>query len=145
MSYGIIFRRNSSISNNTFRLQKRVVTVYTNIRSRSSCTEQFRKLHILPLQSQYTLSLLFVINSSDTFELKCEIHTNNSRNRTKLRLPRCRLTTVQPSAYCSSINGLPCNIKKLIHDKRNCKTTLNNCLLTHSFHSLDEYFNTNIN
>jgi len=146
MFYGIIFWRNSSNSNNTLRLQKRVVRTFTNIRSRNSCTEQFRKLQILPLQSQYILSLLqSVINSSDIFEHNCEIHTNNTRDKTKLHLPHCRLTTVQPGAYYSSINDLPSNIKRLSHDKRNCETTLNNFLLTHSFNSLEEYFNTNIN
>ena len=32
------------------------------------------------------------------FEHNCEIHTNNIRNRSKLHLPHCRITTVQPGA-----------------------------------------------
>lgn len=37
-----------------------------NIRSRDSCREKFKKLQILPLQSQHILSLLlFVISGSD--------------------------------------------------------------------------------
>jgi hypothetical protein len=53
-----------------------------------SCTEQFKKLQILPLQSQYILSLiLFVINGSDMLEHNCEIHTINNRNSTNLHLP----------------------------------------------------------
>ena len=124
-SYGIIFWRNSSISNNTLRLQKRVVRILTNIRSSNSCTEQFRKLQTLPLQSQYIpSSLLLVINSGVIFEHKCVIHTNNTRTKTKLHRPHCRLTTVQPGAYYSSINDLPSNIR-MSHDKRNCRTTLN--------------------
>ena len=69
------------IFNNIFKLQKRVVRIITDIRRRYSCREQFKKLQILPLQSQYILSLLlFVINSSDMFEHNCEIHTVNTRN-----------------------------------------------------------------
>jgi hypothetical protein len=91
MSYGIIFWGNSSISNNIFRLQEGVVRIITNIRSRDSCKEQFKKLQILPLQSQYILSLLlFVINSNDMFEHNCAIHTINTRNRTNLHLPHLR-------------------------------------------------------
>jgi Reverse transcriptase (RNA-dependent DNA polymerase). len=115
MSYSIIFWGNSSISNNTFRLQERVIRIITNIRSRDSCREQYKKLQILPLQAEYILPLLlFVINRSDMFEHTCEIHTINTRNRTNLHLPHLRLTTVQQGAYYSSIkvyNDLPSNIK----------------------------------
>jgi hypothetical protein len=45
------------------------------------------------------------------FENNYEIHTFNTRHKTKLHLPHCRLATVQPGAYYSSINGLPYNIK----------------------------------
>jgi len=56
VSYGIIFWGNSSINNNIFRLQKRVIRIIMNIRSMDFCTEQLKKLQILPLQSQYILS-----------------------------------------------------------------------------------------
>jgi hypothetical protein len=93
MSYGITFWRKSLISNNTVRLQKKVIRIIMNIRSRDSCREQFRKLQILPLQSQHIFSLLLiVINSSDMFEHDCEIHTINTAIRTNLHLPPLRLT-----------------------------------------------------
>ena len=72
LSYDIIFWGNSSISNNIFRLQKRVIRIITNIRSKDSCRQQCEKLQMLPLQSQYVRSsLLFVISSSDMFEHNC--------------------------------------------------------------------------
>jgi hypothetical protein len=62
-----------------------------NIRSRDSFREQFKKLKILHLQSQYILSLLlFVINNSDMFEHNCKIHTISTRMRTNLHLPQLR-------------------------------------------------------
>jgi len=92
MSYDIIFWGNSSVSNNIFRLQKRVIRIITNIRSKDSCREQCKKLQILPLQSQYVhSSLLFEINSSDIFEHNCEIHTISTSNRSNLNLSRLRL------------------------------------------------------
>lgn len=88
MSYDIIFWGNSSISNNIFRLQKRLIRIITNIRSKDSCREQCKKLQMLPLQSQNVRSsLLFVINSSDMFEHNCEIHTISTRNRCNLNAP----------------------------------------------------------
>jgi hypothetical protein len=104
MSYGVIFWGNSSINNNTFRLQKKAIRIITDSRSRDSCRGQFKKLLILPLQLHCIVSLLlFVIDSSDMFEHNCEIHTTNTRNRTNLHLPHCRLTTVQKDAYYSGI------------------------------------------
>jgi len=92
MSYDIIFWGNSSISNNIFKLQKRVVRIITNIRSKDSCREQCKKLQMLPLQSNYVhSSLLFVIKSNDMFEHNCEIHTISTSNRSNLNPPHLRL------------------------------------------------------
>ena len=60
MTYGIIFWGNSRHSNVIFRLHKRVIRIITGIRNRDSCREHFRTLKILPLQSQYILSLLLL-------------------------------------------------------------------------------------
>jgi hypothetical protein len=82
------------------------------------------------------------------FEHYCEIHAVNIRIGTNLRQPHLRLTTVQKGAYHSGIkvySDLSSNIKSLIYDKRKFKTTSKNFLLTHSFYSVEEYFNTNIN
>jgi len=54
-SYGIISWVKSSISNNIFRLQKRVIRIITNIRIGESCREQLKNLQILPRQSIYFL------------------------------------------------------------------------------------------
>ena len=59
MTYGLIFWGNSHHSNIIFRLQKRIVRIILGIRGRDSCREYFKKLRMLPLQYQYTLSLLF--------------------------------------------------------------------------------------
>ena len=58
MAYGTIFWGNSPFSNNFFKLQKRVIRIIMNADNRVSCRELFKKLNILPLHSQYILSLL---------------------------------------------------------------------------------------
>jgi hypothetical protein len=140
LSYGIIFGV-KSISNNIFRLQKRVIRIITDIRIGDFCREQFKKLQILPRQSQHILPLLlFVINSRNMFEHKCEIHTNPLKNKTNLHLPHLRLSAIQKGVFYPDIkvyNDLPSNIQRLIHDKIKFKTTLKNFLLTHSYCSLD--------
>jgi hypothetical protein len=50
MTYGIIFWCSSPHSIHIFRLQKRVIIIITNSRSRDSYRELFKKLKTLPLK-----------------------------------------------------------------------------------------------
>jgi hypothetical protein len=54
MTYGIILGGNSQYSNIIFRLQTRIIRIIAGLRSRDASREHFKKLKILPLQSQYT-------------------------------------------------------------------------------------------
>jgi hypothetical protein len=66
MTFGVIFWGNSPFSIRIFKLQKRVIRIITNSRSRDSCRELFMKLKILPLCPQYIFSLLlFVAKNKD--------------------------------------------------------------------------------
>ena len=68
MTYGVIFWGNSADRNNVFKLQKRAIRLITNSSNMTSCRGLFKKLGILPLQSQYILSLaLFVIKNMEIF------------------------------------------------------------------------------
>ena len=53
LPYGIIFWDNSAYSSNIFKIQKRVIRVIMNARNRDYCQQLFKKLKIVPLQSQY--------------------------------------------------------------------------------------------
>jgi hypothetical protein len=61
MSYGIIFWGNLSHSSTVFIIQKRVITIKEGCESSASCRNLFKKLQILPLTSQYLLSLLMLV------------------------------------------------------------------------------------
>jgi len=64
--YRIIFWGNCSSSLHVLQLQKRALRIITGSRPRDSYRGLFRKLRILPLQSQYILSLLlFVLNNKN--------------------------------------------------------------------------------
>ena len=58
MSYGIIFWGNSSHSSTIFCMQKKAIRITEECENRVSCKNLFNKLQILPLTSQYVLSLL---------------------------------------------------------------------------------------
>jgi hypothetical protein len=64
-----------------------------NVGNRVSCHELFKKLNILPLHSQYILSLLlFVVKNIDEFKSNFEVHTINTRHRSDLFPPATKLT-----------------------------------------------------
>ena len=137
-------RINSRHSNVIFRLQKRVIRIITGIRNRDSCREHFRTLKILPLQSKYILSLLFVIDNKGHFRRNSEIHHINTRNKSSLHQPLSNLSIYQKGAYYTGIrvfNSLPPQIREISHNRHHFKHILKEFLYTHSFYTLDEYFN----
>jgi len=92
-SYGIIFWENSSYDKGIFKVQKRIITVITTFGRRDSCSELFRQLNILPLQSECILSLhLFIIKSRDQFLSNSEVQDINTRYNSNLHLPSENLT-----------------------------------------------------
>jgi hypothetical protein len=58
--------RNSSHSVKIFKIQKNIIIIITGCGSKDSCGALFKNLKILPLQSQYILSLLiFVVDNKN--------------------------------------------------------------------------------
>ena len=58
MSYGTIFWGNESHNSTIFCMQKKAIRITEECENRVSCKNLFNKLQILPLTSQYVLSLL---------------------------------------------------------------------------------------
>jgi len=92
MMYGIIFWGNSSSSIQVFRMQKKAMRIIMGHGNRESCRNVFRKLNILPLMSQYILSLFtFVSSNREQYFANSEIHNINTRHTSSLHLPRAHL------------------------------------------------------
>jgi len=149
MTYGLIFWGNSHYSSIIFRLQKRIIRIIVGIRGRDSCREHFKKLKILPLQSQYILSLLlFVINNMDYFMINSEIRNINTNTELNLHQPISNLSAYQKGTCYSGIkefSSLPTQIKDLSHNRNQFKSALKNFLYFHSFYTPDKYFSCNKN
>jgi hypothetical protein len=120
ITYGIIFWGNSSYSLQIFRIQRRIIRIMCGLRPTDSCWDSLKNLKILPLQSQYTFSLLlFVVNNMDLYHIVSQIHGINTRHNFDLYQPQSNLMTYQRGAYYFGVklfNGLPLNIKKLAYD-----------------------------
>jgi hypothetical protein len=78
------------------RMQKYIIYIIMGCKRRESCRHLFRKLKILPLLSQYILSLfLFVINNRNQFKINSEINSTNSRLFRNFPQPRSNLSKYQ--------------------------------------------------
>jgi len=74
MNTELIFWGDSSHSAKIFKTQKNIIGIITGYRSRDSCRDFFQNLKILPLQSQYVLSLLlFVVKNKNKFKLNSDM------------------------------------------------------------------------
>jgi hypothetical protein len=132
MTYGLIFWGYSHYSNIVFRLQKRIIRLTVGIRGK----EHFKKLRILPLQSQYILSLLlFVVGNGIYYRMNSEIHCINIRNKSNLHLPISNLSVYQKTPYYSGLrvfNNLFSQIKDLSHNRNKYKCALKkSCISIH--------------
>ena len=110
-----------------------------------SCREWFKRLNILPLYSQYILSLsLFVLKNLNLFKLNSTLHFINTRHCLDLYQPPVQLTKVQKGVYHPGIkvfNCLPTNIKSLSGDVKKFKSALRVFLLEGSFYTIQEFLN----
>jgi hypothetical protein len=96
MTYGIIFCGNSSHSTRVFRMQKEAIRIIMGSGSSECCRNLFKELIILPLMTQYILSLLtFVSNNRDQYFTNSEIHNINTRYTSNLHLRRAHLNIYQ--------------------------------------------------
>jgi len=90
--------------------------------------ELFKKLNILPLHSQYILSLLlFVVKNIDEFISNSEEHSINTWHRSDIYPPSIKLTKYQKRVYYSGIkifSHLPQNIKSLSWNVKKFKLAL---------------------
>jgi hypothetical protein len=145
LSYGIIFWGNQSYSDRIFKIQKRVIRIVTHSRRRESCRELFKKLDILPLYSQYILSIsMFVTKNKHLFQTNDQIHRVHTRSKTKLHLPSAHLTQFQKGVYYSAIkifNNLPYHIQEMASDQMIFRNALKRFLLENSFYNDEEYSN----
>jgi hypothetical protein len=93
--------------------------------NRVLCRNLFKKSQILPLTSQYLLSLLmFVVQKKNPFLTNAENLNLYTRQRNNLYLYQVNLTICQKGAYYSGINffnNLPLEIKNVAGNQKNLK------------------------
>jgi hypothetical protein len=149
MTYGLLFWGHSSDSVKIFRVQKKIIRNTLGCRSRDSCRNLFTKLKILPLPSQFILSLLlFVMTNRNQYTFNSEVYHIDTRQHFNFHQPLSGLVKYERGVYCLGVkvfNGLPSYIKDASNSPKRFKLILKDFLHENSFYSLDKYFKLNKN
>jgi hypothetical protein len=113
---------NSTDSKRAFIIQKKIIRIMAGVNKKVSCRELFKKFNILPLASEFLLSLLFFLLWTTWKSSKqTDVHSTNTRHKHDLHQPSTNLTGYQKGAYYAGIkifNSLPDRIKSLNHDMK---------------------------
>jgi hypothetical protein len=125
---GITFWGNLWHSSIIFRKNKKAFRIIEGCGNRVLCRNLFKKLQILPLPSQYMLSLLmFVVQNKTLFPTNNENYNLDTRQKNDLYLPQANLNIYQKGAYYLGIkmfNNLPLEIKNVADNQKKFKTAL---------------------
>ena len=132
MAYGLPFWGSSTESIKVFKLQKRAIRVMMGCKSNQSCRELFTKLRILPLPSQYILSLLMFLNKNkDKFTANSQIYHCATRQQSYFHQPIANWAKYQTGIGYMGVkvfNRLPINIKKEFDNSKKFRHSLKNFL-----------------
>jgi hypothetical protein len=86
-----------------------------------------KELKILPLKTQYILSLaLFIVNNKDNFVINSDHYSIHTRSCNNYHIPQANLTTCQKGVYYSGVkifNNPPNDIKKFSYNSEKFKTS----------------------
>jgi hypothetical protein len=79
-----------------FTYRRKQLELWKDVGNRVSCRDLFRKFHILPLTSQYLLSLLmFVVQHKDIFIKSMEGHNLDTRQSNNLYTPQANFQFIK--------------------------------------------------
>jgi hypothetical protein len=99
-----------------FYIQKKIIRITAGTKRRAKCRDLFKKFNILPLASEFLLSLSFVVDIIETFQTNSDIHNISTRYRYNLHVPN---TSLKKGVYYSGLkifSNFSPTIKSLNHN-----------------------------
>ena len=87
-----------------------------------------------------------MVNNKHLFTKILEVHNNDTRSAKNFQLPITNLTKYQNGAYYAGIkifNHVPIHIQCVRNEMQVFKSAFKRFLLSNSFYSTEEYFNSN--
>jgi hypothetical protein len=147
VAYGVIFWGNSTDVTKVFLLQKSIIRIMMGIRPRNTCRPLFKSLRIMTVSSQYILALMkFLVKNLECFMFNNGIHTNFTRNRMSLHVPRANLPLSQQGMHYMCIkvfNKLPKYVTDSSENKKQFIRKVKNLLFDQASCSVHGFLNFN--
>lgn len=144
LTYGIAFWGCSSMSDDVFTAQKRVIRCMAGIRRYESCRPHFKNFKILPLASLYILHLVkHVHENKQKYQKFSDIHSHNTRNKSLLYPPKNLFTITERTPFSMGIklyNRLPEYIQSIPSIKI-FKKTVKDLLIEKCVYTISEFYN----
>lgn len=142
LRYGVIFWGSSSLANDVFIAQKRIIRTMAGLRTRDSCKPFFLSAKIMTLRSILIFELAVIIHESKShLPIHRDFHEYNTRSKDNLVTPLLRLTISQKSPEALGIkiyNKLPLSYRSL--NMTQFKRQLHTLLVDNCFYCLNEFF-----
>lgn len=142
LSYGLEVWGHAAGCKDVLLLQKKAVRLISSADYHEHCRPLFSKLNILTVYSQYILITLNNVRTNiSSLALREDQHDHNTRSKSNLDLPFCRLNKKKDSFPMLAIrmyNRLPLYFKNL--EASVFKNELREWLLARPLYSLDEFY-----
>jgi hypothetical protein len=144
LKYGIILWGGDPKCKRVFILQKnkKIIRTMCKVNQRTSCTNLFRTLGILPLPCVYISEMAcWTKDHWDKLKLNSDLHDHNTRHKSDLHPLTCRTNLTKHNGLNMGItlfNKLPDQLKKL-ETKRKFKNNVKKYLLHNVFYSVHEF------
>lgn len=142
LSYGILLWGGSSHVHDILLIQKKAVRIITKSDRLAHCKPLFIDTSILTVINVYIFHCLVNLKKDEnSFKLREDVHTYNTRNKSQVDLPQFRLQSTAKSHSVSGIkffNNLHCESRSL--PLNIFKRKLSVWLSANPFYSTSEYF-----
>lgn len=142
LSYGLMLWGHASGGSVILKLQKRAVRIITSSEMLDHCRPLFIRLGILTFYSQYILDCLINIRANlGKFEVRSKFHNYETRNRTLLDVPYCRLSKSRdcyPVIAQRMFNKLPTAVRAL--ELKKFSVRMREWLRRRPYYSVREFF-----
>jgi hypothetical protein len=130
MNYGLIYWGNSLHSVEIFKVQKCIVRIITECRSRDSCRDLSKSKNFTSLLTIYTISSVFVLDNKNKFKSNSDVYHINTRQN-------CNMTNIY-STGIQAVNNLPLSMENLSDNAEQFKSGIKNYLYAYPFCCVEE-------
>lgn len=141
ISYGLLVWGHSHYVHNIFLLQKRIVRTMCRVGCFEHCRPLFKRLQVCTVYNLYIYHVLLYAKSNlDHFSYRQDIHSHNTRYKTRIEIPKHRLSKTSNSFKINAVtffNRLPTSARTIPFQI--FKKNIYEWLVNNPFYSIQEF------